>query len=103
LNLWSLVREPPQLAVSRHGSMISAPARIIAVIIDAVFPLLKVHGGRATSKPNSFDQHGLVALEFHFHHELSRLFLDFLKCCGDFLESCRFILSQTPLQLPHEK
>jgi hypothetical protein len=39
--------------------MISAPARLIAVFIDTVFPLSKLHGGRVTAKSNSFDQAGL--------------------------------------------
>jgi hypothetical protein len=59
--------------------MISATARVIAVLIDAVFPLLKLPGIRGNRQSNSFDPRGLVALEFPFSSWAFSPFFGFFK------------------------
>jgi hypothetical protein len=59
--------------------MISAIARIIAVLIDAVFPLSKLAWWPGKRQSNSFDQHGLVALACPFASWAFSPFFGFFK------------------------
>jgi hypothetical protein len=79
--------------------MISATARIMAVINDAVFPRLKLAWWPGNLQSNSFDPHGWVALECPFSSWAFAPFLDFLKSCGDFFRELSFHSCPNPFTI----